>query len=81
MLNILAVLYTKEFGDVEIIGFTELRSQPLPATFTHYHSFFKKKKQLSTFFQEKRPTPTHFSRKKAHSNTFLTKATHSHPFF
>ena len=62
-------------------GFPELRSQslwpilthsqPLPATLTHFHPFFKKNNSLPPIFQEKRPTPIHFS----------TKTTHSYPFF
>ena len=70
MLNILAVLYTKEFGDEEIIGLPNCapsHSQLLSPTATHFsrkrsnsQPFFKKSDPLSLIFQEKKPIPTHF---------------------
>ena len=65
----LQVLLYKAFIFIQT-GFTELRSQLVPATLTH-----------SCHSQPLSPTPTQFSRKTTHSHPFFKKKTHSHPFF
>ena len=59
-----------------MMGFTELRSQPLSSTSSYSHPLpfiFDKSGPLPPIFQEKQPTPTYFCRKATHSQPFSDK--------